>query len=136
MRKLVLAVAAAIAASLAPAGAAVAAPSGRCNVEGDYCFYYNSNHAGAKATFHEKGSVSNLRGYKFDRSGAGAGLPVKNNAASAELRFPGCSPSQCYIRVYVNSGYLGYYDQVGANSWRNLADTKNNNASVQMHLPM
>jgi hypothetical protein len=84
--------AAAISGTVMAAVPASTATSGRCT-NGYVCFCCNSNHAGAKAKF--SSNVSSLVGYTFDSSGAGAGVAVKNNAASAEYVQSGCSASNC-----------------------------------------
>lgn len=111
----------ALVAGFAPPAAASVAHNGVC--EGlELCFFYNSNRGGAKHDFRYK--VSDLAPYRFIAPGAGAGTPVKNNAASARNR-----DGYFTARVYYNSGYAGPADDVRPLTWRNLADTYNDNAS-------
>ncbi|WEV27706.1 peptidase inhibitor family I36 protein [Streptomyces sp. 71268] len=89
------------------------------------CLYYNSDLKGAM--FKHRYNISNYAGYVFtasDAGSAGAGQPVKNNAASATNWEQGNG-----IRIYVNSNYIGDWDGVPAWTWVNLSATKNNNAS-------
>ncbi|MFF3648602.1 peptidase inhibitor family I36 protein [Streptomyces sp. NPDC002181] len=90
---------------------------------GYFCFYYNSNQAGAR--FMTDSNIPNLAGETFSTIATGEGQPVKNNAASAQN-----ASSYCY-RVYYNSNYSGPSDTVAAYSSRNLANTYNDNASVR-----
>ncbi|MFJ3768365.1 peptidase M23 [Streptomyces sp. NPDC090082] len=108
---------------------ASAAPTTRC-YPGMACVYYNSNQAGAVAVMgHVDGMPSWDFGYVFDPgTGNGAGLIVKNNAASADSRYI----TQA-VRVHYNSYYKGPYDVVAAQSKRNLSVTYNNNASWNYH---
>lgn len=114
------------AASLVIAPQASAATSACAS--GDMCFYYNSGRLGA-----EFGWPSNISDFSTTftftpGSGGsnGAGVYVKNNAASAWNRV-----STNDARVYFNSAYLGSYDIVCRSLSRNLDNTKNNNASFK-----
>ena len=107
-------------AGLAPSAAAAEHDS-VCN-SFEICFYYNSNLGGAKHDYRYR--ISNFAGYNFLSPGAGAGQPVKNNAASAR-NYDGYFTA----RVYFNSGWSGPADDVNILSWRNLGDTYNDNAS-------
>ncbi|MFD8691417.1 hypothetical protein [Streptomyces sp. NPDC059651] len=108
---------------------ASAAPTARC-YDGLACVYYNSNQAGAVAAMaHVDGMPSWDFGYVFNPgTGNGAGVTVKNNAASADSRYK----TQA-VRVHYNSWYKGPYDVVAAQSKRNLSVTYNNNASWNYH---
>ena len=67
----------------APASAAV---TGTCYTDRPCIWlYYNSAYEGWSITI-GGGSISNLDGYTYPYAGAGKGLPVKNNAASAKMR--------------------------------------------------
>lgn len=93
------------------------------NCEGlELCFYYNSNLGGADHDFRYK--IADLGPYRFLAPGSGAGLSVKNNAASARNR-----DGYFTARIYFNSGYAGPADDVPPLTWRNLGDTFNDNAS-------
>lgn len=89
----------------------------------EICFYYNSNLVGAKHDFRFR--VPDFGPYTFLAPGAGAGVVVKNNAASARS-YDGYFTA----RVYYNSNYSGPADDVAPLTWRNLADTYNDNASM------
>ncbi|MFF5715837.1 peptidase inhibitor family I36 protein [Streptomyces buecherae] len=107
-------------ASAAPASATV------LSCEDKYaCLYYNSDHKGAM--FKHRYDISNYAGYVFaasDAGSAGAGLPVKNKAASVANWDRGNG-----IRIYELSGYGGDWDGVPPWTSVNLTLTKNNNAS-------
>lgn len=113
-------------ATSAPASAA--ARDGVCE-SGEFCYYYNSNHAGSLSDF--TGSLSNYgtaqpECYEFKGAGAGQGLCIKNEAASAWNR------STKTVRVYYNSGYVGSYQDFAPGAKVNLnATLKNQNASHQ-----
>lgn len=123
-------------AALAAAGAVVSAPAsaaardGVCD-SGEFCYYYNSDHAGSISDF--AGSVADYGTtqpscYDFKGPGAGQGLCVKNNAASVWNR------SSVKVRVYYNSGYAGASQDIASGSKVNLNSTlKNNNASHQFN---
>ncbi|MFE6775475.1 peptidase inhibitor family I36 protein [Streptomyces sp. NPDC057702] len=124
---LVIAGMAAVGSALAAAPASAAPQpitSGSC--EDKYvCLYYNSDLKGAM--FKHRYNIPNYAGYVFtasDAGSAGAGQPVKNNAASVTNWDRGNG-----IRIYVNSNYDGKWDGVPAWTSRNLDVTKNNNAS-------
>ncbi|WP_330461100.1 peptidase inhibitor family I36 protein [Streptomyces sp. NBC_00820] len=99
---------------------APAAFASTCSENYGFELYYNSNEGGSSACFYVK---QNFAGEVFTEAGAGQGQPVKNNAASAD-NWGGHT-----ARVFYNSNYVGLYDDVQGDSWRNLADTYNNNAS-------
>jgi hypothetical protein len=115
-----------VAAGVAAAGlVGLAAPANASTNTCDpshFCLFYNSNIQNAYYPFWDK--VANFDGYYFQGAGAGAGLPVKNNAASAQNLQTGL-----VARVYYNSNYSGVYDNVQPTSWRNLSNTYNENAS-------
>ncbi len=107
-----------------PANAA--ARDGVCD-SGEFCYYYNSGEAGAISDF--TGSIDDYGTtepscYDFKGSGSGAGLCIKNNAASVWNR------SSKTVRVFFNTGYAGTYEDFAAGAKGNLnATLKNNNAS-------
>ncbi|MEU2742757.1 peptidase inhibitor family I36 protein [Streptomyces sp. NPDC007095] len=91
------------------------------------CLFYNSDQQGSFASFTQ--SHSDLAGWIFGQQGttnAGMGQAVKNNAASAAN--PGAS---CW-RVYYNSNYAGASDLISSYSYRGLANTYNQDASVKV----
>lgn len=89
----------------------------------ELCLFYNSDLAGAKHDFRSR--VPDFGPFPFLGSGGGSGLTVKNNAASAR-NFDGYFTA----RIYYYSGYSGPADDVRPQAWRNLADTYNDNASM------
>lgn len=115
--------------AVAPAQAA--ARDGVCD-SGEFCYYYNSNHAGSISD--HGGSLADYGStqptcYEFKGAGSGKGLCVKNNAASVWNR------TGQKVRVYYNSGYDGShaYQDFAAGAKANLnATLKNNNASHQV----
>jgi surface antigen len=125
----VLAAALGVVAFSAPAHAAVR--DGTCD-SGEFCYYYNSDHAGSISdhanSLAEYGSTQ-PDCYEFKGAGNGQGLCVKNNAASAWNR------TGSTVRVYYNSGYDGSYayQDFAPGAKTNLnATLKNNNASHQL----
>ncbi|MEU7476811.1 peptidoglycan DD-metalloendopeptidase family protein [Lentzea sp. NPDC042327] len=110
--------------------AAAAARDGVCD-SGEFCYFYNSDHAGSVSDF--AGSISDYGStqpscYDFKSAGAGQGLCVKNNAASVWNRTGGT------VRVYFNSGYAGATQDFASGAKTNLNSTlKNNNASHQFN---
>jgi surface antigen len=119
-----LAVATSLVATGSPAFAA--SRDGVCE-SGEFCLYYNSNQAGAVSDF--TGSIDDYGAtqpscYDFKGSGAGAGVCVKNNAASVWNR------TSKTVTVYFNSNYGGASQSFAAGAKGNLnATLKNNNAS-------
>lgn len=114
---------------VAGAVAAVASPAQAAGQDGtvendEFIFYYNSNLAGSFSDFAT--SKTNLDPYDFLKPGlAGYGQTIGDNAASVRnLR-------ASTARVYVSTGYIGVYDQVAAESSRNLSLAYNNNASFR-----
>ncbi|WP_405658659.1 peptidase inhibitor family I36 protein [Streptomyces sp. RK9] len=107
------------------APSAIAAPGSDCQSSAA-CLYYNSGLHGA--IWWTTSSEPNLDGYVFirDHESAGKGKKVKNNAASI------VNHTRKTVRVYFNSGYRGAYDSVTAGHWRDLVNTKNNNASLEV----
>ncbi|GIH20499.1 peptidase inhibitor family I36 protein [Rugosimonospora africana] len=109
-----------------PANAA--ARDGVCD-SGEFCYYYNSDEAGAISDFTTSVSdygTTEPSCYDFKGSGNGAGTCIKNNAASVWNR------SSQTVRVYYNTGYAGSYQDFAAGAKGNLnATLKNNNASHQ-----
>jgi surface antigen len=131
---MMLAVAGAALALVAPLLAATASPAfaagrdGSCD-SGEFCYYYNSNEAGSLSDF--TGSISDLGAtqptcYDFKSAGAGQGVCVKNNAASVWNR------TGYTVRVYFNSNFGGASQDFAPGAKGNLdATLKNNNASHQ-----
>ncbi|CQR59569.1 Hypothetical Protein SSCG [Streptomyces leeuwenhoekii] len=114
----------------APASAA----TGKCPMDANgigFCLYYNSNQQGAYYRWGSgTGEVDDLAGYVFPNNGAGAGQPVKNNAASASYSMGGgCVCSNDFVRVFFYSGQQGDYDVVTSNTNVQLVKTYNENAS-------
>ncbi|MFG2354304.1 hypothetical protein [Streptomyces sp. NPDC048521] len=114
---------------------ASAATTGTCYTEQPCIYlYYNSSLQGSYITI-GGGSISNLAGYTFPYKGTGQGLPVKNNAASAQFRAADSFyPSS--MTVFYNSGYAGPCDQFKSAeldwiSTNRLGNTYNNDASVK-----
>ncbi|MFI6427300.1 peptidase inhibitor family I36 protein [Promicromonospora sp. NPDC050880] len=130
MRRLaaLVATAAAVAAAVVVPGTAAQAATrdGICDA-GEFCYYYNSDHAGSISDFDVSvGDYGTEQPscYDFKGAGAGQGLCLKNDAASVWNR------SAKPVRVYYNSEYGGTYQEVAAGAKVNLNSTlKNNNAS-------
>jgi peptidase inhibitor family I36 len=120
------AAAAAITGSIVAAPAASAAPINGCP-DFDFCFYFNSGYAGARADY--VWSDATLDNELFNHGGAnGQGVQVKNNAASAVNNYAFTAV------VYFNSGCNGSHasQSFGAFSKNNFnATMKNNNASFK-----
>lgn len=115
-------------------GSAVAAPTASAaTINGCpaayFCFYFNSNFAGAHADYLL--SDGNLDNETFNRVGTtsnGLGRVVKNNAASAVNNW------SYYATVYYNSGCNGSVasQSIGAYSKANFTEPmKNDNASFK-----
>ncbi|WP_106399837.1 peptidase inhibitor family I36 protein [Actinocorallia populi] len=110
--------------------ASAAARDGVCD-SGEFCYYYNSNHAGSLSDF--TGSLGDYGTeqpscYEFKSAGSGQGLCIKNEAASAWNR------SSVTVRVYYNSGYAGSYQDLAPGAKVNLnATLKNQNASHEFN---
>jgi hypothetical protein len=112
---------------VATAGTAGASPSVTNTCPSLYfCLYYNSNRGGAIATFFSKDP--NFANDVFAGTGAGRGVVVKNNAASAQNNQTGLE-----AWVWYNSNYGGAHDVVLRSNWRNLTATYNENASFDWH---
>jgi hypothetical protein len=94
--------------------------TGRCGYR--ICLYWDSNAGGAGIAFAGY-YVNNLVGYKFPNNGSGAGQYVKNNAASVEDQGNG----EDY--VYYNENQTGSVDWLNPQTWGNLVQTWNNEAS-------
>ncbi|MER7416880.1 CHAP domain-containing protein [Micromonospora peucetia] len=111
--------------------AQAASRDGICDT-GEFCYYYNSGHAGSISD--HIGSLANYGStqpdcYEFKGAGDGQGLCVKNNAAAAWNR------TSNTVRVYYNSDYDGSYayQDFAPGAKTNLnATLKNNNASHQL----
>jgi len=94
---------------------------------GEFCYYYNSDNAGAISDF--TGSLGDYGTtepscYDFKGTAAGHGQCIKNNAASVWNR------SGKTVRVYFNSNFGGTFQSFAAGAKGNLnATLKNNNAS-------
>jgi murein DD-endopeptidase MepM/ murein hydrolase activator NlpD len=111
----------------------VAAPAAQASVRdgicqsGEFCLYYNSNHEGSVSDFTT--SIPDYGAtqpdcYEFKGAGAGQGLCVKNEAASAWNR------TGQTVTVFYNSGYAGASQSFAAGAKVNLnATLKNENAS-------
>lgn len=118
------------AAVIAVPSANAAARDGICQ-SGEFCLYYNSDRQGSVSDF--TSSISDYGSsqpdcYEFKGAGAGQGLCVKNNAASAWNRTTGA------VTVYYNSGYSGASQGFAAGAAANLnATLKNENASHKLN---
>jgi hypothetical protein len=116
--------------TMTAAPASAAARDGICD-SGEFCYFYNSDHAGSISDF--TGSVADYGTtqpscYDFKGAGAGQGECIKNNAASVWNR------SSATVRVYFNSSYGGTHQDFAAGAKANLnATMKNNNASHQFN---
>ncbi|ANZ35858.1 hypothetical protein BBK82_06935 [Lentzea guizhouensis] len=105
---------------------AATARNGSCEA-GEFCLYYNSDHAGSVSDF--TSSVPDYGDeqpscYDFKGAGNGKGLCVKNEAASVWNRTSGP------VTVYFNSGYAGPRQTIAAGGKVNLnSDLKNENAA-------
>jgi hypothetical protein len=120
------ATAAAITGSIFAAPTVAASPINGCP-SNDFCFYFNSNYAGARADyFWSDGTLDNEL---FNHGGSsGQGVQVKNNAASAVNNYAFTAV------VYYNSGCNGSHatQSFGAFGKNNFnATMKNNNASFR-----
>jgi len=108
--------------------ASAAERDGVCE-SGEFCYYYNSDNAGAISDF--TGSLGDYGTteptcYDFKGTAAGHGICVKNNAASVWNR------SGKTVRVYFNTGFAGASQDFAPGAKANLnATLKNNNASHQ-----
>lgn len=102
-------------------------PSNSWCAENSYawCLYYSPNAKGGRFGSHTFG-ISNLSGYTFSGSGlAGAGDPVRNDAASME------DPSDCDLQVFVYPNFVGNSNEVAPGRGGNLnSSLRNNEASV------
>lgn len=113
------------------APAQAASRDGICDT-GEFCYYYNSGHAGSISD--HTGSLADYGStqpdcYEFKGAGSGQGLCIKNGAASVWNRTGNT------VRVYYNSGYdASYaYQDFAPGAKANLNSTlKNNNASHQL----
>ena len=105
--------------------AQAAARDGICQ-SGEFCLYYNSDHAGSVSDFTTSISdygASQPECYEFKGAGAGQGQCVKNNAASVWNRTSGS------VTVFYNSGYSGDSQTFASGAKVNLnATLKNDNA--------
>lgn len=107
-----------------PFSASAAEHDGSCNSY-EVCLFYNSYYGGAKRDFAR--NVANFAPYRYFSPGAGAGQPVKNNAASAYNYDAGST-----ARIYYNSYYAGPADDLRPRTGRQrLGDTYNDNASMR-----
>jgi murein DD-endopeptidase MepM/ murein hydrolase activator NlpD len=110
---------------IAAPSAQAAARDGICQ-SGEFCLYYNSDHAGSVSDFTT--SISDYGAtqpecYEFKGAGAGQGQCVKNNAASVWNRTSGS------VTVFYNSGYSGDSQTFASGAKVNLnATLKNDNA--------
>ncbi|GAB2824851.1 hypothetical protein GCM10022221_23590 [Actinocorallia aurea] len=114
----------AVLATATPASAA--ARDGVCD-SGEFCYYYNSGLSGSLSDFTDSVpdyGTEQPSCYDFKGAGAGKGLCVKNEAASAWNR------SGKTVRVHYNSDYSGSYQDFAPGAQANLnATLKNENAS-------
>ncbi|MBD0711571.1 MULTISPECIES: hypothetical protein [unclassified Streptomyces] len=118
--------------TLAMAPTAQAAPNNpNCLGARAFCLWYNSNQSGSVAGWDLstgfRGFANLATAGAFLTPGAGQGVSVKNNAASATYQYPGV----CYgnVQVFYNSNWMGASDTVPACGNINLVATKNNDAS-------
>jgi hypothetical protein len=128
---------AALASTLAPAGAAnaatrhvgtIAGVEARCNSSVyTLCLYYNS---GANTAYWGTNvNVEDLAGRTFfSGTGAGSGQAVKNNAAAASCDL--LSTGKCW--VFFNSNYGGDADYLNGQETGRLFYTYNEDASVKV----
>jgi murein DD-endopeptidase MepM/ murein hydrolase activator NlpD len=108
----------------APTAQAATPRNGVCET-GEFCLYYNSNHAGSMVDL-----GGGVRDYgtgsacvRFVTAGSGRGACVKNNAASVWNR------EAAAVTVFYKSGWAGAIDAIGSGSKVNLTSTlKNQNA--------
>jgi len=117
-------------AGLANTGTASASSLADCEGGQYVCLYYNSSSSGYGAVFVQGSDISDYSGYHFGESAygsRGAGVSVKNNAASVDSWYAGA------FTVYYNSGYrnCSYACQtIPDYGFRDLNSTmKNNNAA-------
>lgn len=107
-----------------PSASAATSKNGVCET-GEFCVYYNSNHAGSMvdlgSSVKDYGTGSGC--VKFVSAGAGRGQCIKNNAASVWNR------EAAAVTVFYKSGYAGSIDAIASGSKVNLKSTiKNENA--------
>lgn len=121
-------------ASAAPSKPAAAAkpavvPPGHDCTAGFVCLYYNSSAYGWGAVFATAAPISDYKNWQFyagKNGSAGAGLSVKNHAASVD------SWGNSTFRIYYNSGYscaVACQDIPAQGSADLNSSLKNNNAS-------
>ncbi|NNG36973.1 peptidase inhibitor family I36 protein [Nakamurella aerolata] len=95
--------------------------------EGEFCYFYNSDHQGSVSDFTESvGDYGTTQPscYDFKGAGAGQGLCIKNEAASVWNR------TGQTVTVFFNTGFGGATQSFAAGAKQNLnATLKNNNAS-------
>ncbi|MEO5832391.1 MAG: SpoIID/LytB domain-containing protein [Nakamurella sp.] len=120
----------ALAGSVVSAGPASAgARDGDCN-SGEFCYYFNSNEAGAISDFTDSlddYGATQPSCYEFKGGGNGSGTCVKNHAASVWNR------TGKTVRVWFNSNFAGAHQDFAAGVKGNLnATLKNNNASHEL----
>ncbi|MGI5050575.1 peptidase inhibitor family I36 protein [Streptomyces sp. JAC18] len=113
---------------LVAAPSASAAAGASCDASaGTGCLrlYYNSNRQGSSTYFYGS-NVSNFASYTFLMSGAGKGVTVKNNAASA------INDANSSTTIFYNSNYGGACDTLTFYAIADqLRNTYNNNASFK-----
>ncbi|MFD9769039.1 peptidase inhibitor family I36 protein [[Kitasatospora] papulosa] len=113
---------------LVAAPSASAAAGSSCDLSaGTGCLrlYYNSNRQGSSTYFYGS-NVSNFASYTFLTSGAGKGVTVKNNAASA------INDANSSTTIFYNSNYSGACDTLTFYAIADqLRNTYNNNASFK-----
>lgn len=125
-----LAITGALALPATPSYAAQPTPRNGICEKGEFCYYYNSNQTGSVSDF--TGSLGNYGTtqpscYEFKGTGNGKGRCIKNDAASVWNNTNGV------VRVYYNSNYAGYVQDIEPGAKVNLLATlKNNNASHKL----
>lgn len=114
---------------VAPMAQAATARNGVCE-DGEFCLYYNSNQQGSVSDFDKSvgdyGTGSDC--YHFLGTGAGKGLCVKNNAASAWNR------RDAVVTVFFKSGWTGPIDTFAHGVKGNLTSTYNDNVGHMLGL--
>ncbi|MFC1417620.1 hypothetical protein [Streptacidiphilus cavernicola] len=118
--------------AVAPQASAATATTGTTCAGSSECLIlsYNSNQLNSYTAFRD-GSIPNFAGYTFLSAAPGQGLPVKNNAASAET-----TASSPWASIFYNSGYSGACDSIPPNGLvGKLHNTYNENASFNWTHP-
>ncbi|MER7171628.1 hypothetical protein [Streptomyces mesophilus] len=114
----------AIGSLLAFAPSAAASGDGTCNVDKDACFFFNSGGKGAKVDLDDCWGYNHVN-FKFIGPGNGAGITLKNNAASVKNYHHFVA-----VAVFYNSNQQGARQDIQPWITANLnSKLKNNNAS-------